>query len=382
MRIGIDASRASTAQRTGTENYSFEIIQAIHSLQSSRADESLLETSSGADDVVLYFNGRPAEEIVELFEGYEIRDIGFPRMWTHIRLSMEMIVRPPDVLFVPAHVIPLVHPKRSVVTIHDMGHLYYPETYPKNTLRYLEWATRHNILSASAIIADSESTKKDIAKYFPDAEAKTTVVYPGVSPEFRPVTDENAIERVRENYGIPGEYFLYVGTIHPRKNIERLLQAYSRFVSGADGPRPRLVLVGKKGWLPEGIMRQLDEINAEVTLAGFVPQKDLPALYSGALALLLPSLFEGFGLPVVEAMACGTPVMTANTSSLPEIVCDAGLLTDPTDVQEMAEAMRWLWEKPALRGELRERGLKRAADFTWKQAAEKTLAVLEGQDSQ
>ncbi len=374
MRIGIDASRIPTAQRTGTENYSFEMIKALCAI-------AQLSANAGKDrEFVLYFNSPPPQEMLEGFEGCEIKNIPFPRLWTHIRLSMEMALKRPDVLFVPAHVIPLVHPKRSVVTIHDMGHLYYPETYPKSTLRYLKWATRHNISSSSSIIADSESTKRDIIKHYPQAAEKTFVVYPGVSPDFRPVSDEGTIQRVRQNYGIPGEYFLYVGTIHPRKNLERLLRAYSSFVSKVTGPRPRLVLVGKKGWLPEGIMRQLDEIDAEVTMAGFVPQEDLPALYSGAIALLLSSLFEGFGLPVVEAMACGTPVMAANSSSLPEIVCDAGLLTDPMDIEEMAEAMHWLWGKPALRQELSERGLKRAADFTWQGAAETTLRVLERRD--
>ncbi len=374
MRIGIDASRISATQRTGTENYSFELIRALCSLPAA---------ASGMADsrqFVLYFNSSPSQDTSDVFEGCEIKSIPFPRLWTHIRLSMEMVLNRPDVLFVPAHVIPLVHPRRSVVTIHDMGHLYFPDTYPKSALRYLRWATRHNILSSYSIIADSESTKLDIVKHYPQAEKKTFVVYPGVSPNFKPVTDQGTIQAVRENYGIRGEYFLYVGTIHPRKNLERLLQAFSRFVNKVSGPKPRLVLVGKKGWLPEGIMRQLHEMDAEVTMAGFVPEDDLPALYSGATALLLPSLFEGFGLPVVEAMACGTPVMTANTSSLPEIVCDAGLLTDPTDIEEMAEAMYWLWEKPILREELRGRGLKRADDFSWESAAEKTLRVLERRD--
>lgn len=376
MRIGVDASRTATSQRTGTENYSLEMIKAL----------LCLHDASGAQgrnrSFVLYFNTPPEEELFAGFRDCQTKFIPFPRLWTHVRLSLEMLVDRPDVLFVPAHVIPVVHPKQSVVTIHDMGHLYYPESYTKSALRYLTWATKHNISSASRIIADSESTKRDIAKRFPEAEAKTMVVYPGISRAFAPVTDPDTLKEIRSKYGIPGEYFLYVGTIHPRKNLERLILAYGSFLKRSRGTKPRLVLAGKKGWLPEGIMRRLHEIEGEVTITGFVPDADLPALYSGATAVAIPSLFEGFGMPLVEAMACGTPVMTSNSSSMPEIVGEAGLLVDPLDVEEMAEAMFWLWSRPALREELRERGLKRAADFTWEEAAERALAILEGQPVQ
>lgn len=365
MRIGIDASRAVARERTGTENYSLHLI--AHMLQLSEEGESPRQ-------FVLYYNQRPPRGLLPA-NGYQLRVMPFPRMWTHIRLSWEMLRRPPDVLFVPAHVIPLVHPKASVATIHDLGHLYFPETYTKGDLKYLTWATEHNVRSVAHLLADSEATKSDLTKHFSVDPQRVTVVYPGVSPLFQPEHYPLELTAIRNHFGIKGPYILYVGTLQPRKNVERLIEAFAK-AKRAKRLKQQLVLAGRLGWLPEGVLRRLQEVEEAVTLAGYVPESYLPALYSGATAFVLPSLFEGFGLPVLEAMACGTPVIASDIPSLAEVVGDAGVLFSPQDTDELAETLVWVCEHREFREELRSKGFVRAKQFTWEEAARKTLEVL------
>ena len=365
MRIGIDASRALLAQRTGTENYSLQLIN--HLIELAEHDARDIEFT-------LYCPQQPADGLFTESSNWKAKVIPFPRLWTHIRLSGEMLVSRPDVLFVPGHVLPYIHPKESVVTVHDVGHLYYPETYPKNMLRYMTWATKHNIEKSKHLLADSEATKADIIRHFSIDPERITVVYPGVSLPFQPKHSATAIQAVQERYGIRPPYVLYVGTLHPRKNVERLLEAFAK--AKQRGLQEHLVIAGRLGWLPEGILRRLRDIDEGVTLAGYVPDTDLPLLYAGATLFVLPSLFEGFGMPILEAMACGAPVLAADTSSLPEVVGDAGAFFDPHNVDQLAESMTWLCQHPQELDVFRARGFVRADDFTWEEAARKTLGVL------
>jgi glycosyltransferase involved in cell wall biosynthesis len=369
MLIGIDASRAAAMQRTGTENYALHLIR------------ELLALADGHRFRLYFRQGPPAG----LFAAdYEQRIISIPRLWTHVGLSREMIARPPDLLFVPSHVLPVVHPRHSVVTVHDLGYHYHPEAHTTWQNVYLRWSTRHNARNASRILADSEATRRDLKRYYGTPPAKIAVVYPGLDDKLAPVTDTALIEGVRSRYGLNGPYLLYVGTLQPRKNLVRLVRAYSRLASllaGQDDPQPapRLVLAGKRGWLHDEITRQVGALGLEgqVLLTGYVPQGDLPALLSGALAFVYPSLYEGFGLPVLEAMACGTPVICSNTSSLPEVAGDAALLVDPHEPEALAQAMLRLVTDAELRGELAARGRQQAQRFSWQRCARETLAVLE-----
>jgi glycosyltransferase involved in cell wall biosynthesis len=224
-------------------------------------------------------------------------------------------------------------------------------------------------------------------------EEKIRVVHLGVHPRFRPVTDRGMLEGVRQRYHIPGEYILYVGTLQPRKNVVRLIEAFARvhcaLEQGYNGIGPfdqtdtrrslHLVLAGARGWQDQRMADAIVRLGLGpwVHLIGYVDEADLPALYSGARVFVLPSLWEGFGLPILEAMACGTPVVAANVSSLPEVVGDAGLLADPKDVGALARALMHVVMDPELSIRLRRRGLQRAAQFTWQRCAEATLAVLE-----
>lgn len=367
MRIGIDASRAVREQPTGTEHYSRQLIRHLLELEAAEP---------GGREYVLYAGQRPQPGLVPGGARAEVKVMPFPRLWTHVRLSLEMALHRPDVLFIPAHVVPLVHPRASVATVHDLGHIYHPEAYPAPTLKYLTWSTRHNVRAAAHLLADSEATKADIVRHFGVDAASITVVYPGVSAHFAPEWEAADLAAVKSHYGIDGPYVLYVGTLQPRKNVERLIEAFA-LAKRAAGFSERLVLTGRKGWLPGGILRALERAGETVTMAGYVPDTDLAGLYAGATAFVLPSLFEGFGMPVVEAMASGTPVIASNAGSLPEVVGEAGLLFDPTDVEALAEALVRLCEDGDLRARLRERGLRRAGQFTWETAARQTRAVLD-----
>jgi glycosyltransferase involved in cell wall biosynthesis len=295
----------------------------------------------------------------------------FPRLWTHLRLSWEIVRRSPDLLFVPAHVLPLVRPRRTVVTIHDLGYLFFPHAHTLRRRLELHLSTAWNARKATRVIAVSQATKDDLVRRYRVPKERVQVVHHGVTSRFRP-TDDPAVPA---RYGLPPSYLLYLGTLQPRKNIERLLQAYARLPAGA----PPLVLAGAKGWYFERIARTIDELGLgqRLVLPGYVADEDVPAILSAATALVYPSLYEGFGLPALEAMACGTPVIAARTSSLPEVVGEAGLLVDPLDVGALGAAMERLLSDAVLGEQLRSRGLERARAFTWERCARETMAVLE-----
>jgi glycosyltransferase involved in cell wall biosynthesis len=361
MLIGIDASRSVAQKRTGTENYSLNLISHLLALQSEHCYR-------------LYFNRPPTCEF--RIPNSEFRIMPFPRLWTHLRLSWEMARRPPDLLFVPAHVLPIVHPRCSVVTVHDLGYLYYPEAHRLLDRLYLNLSTRHNAHAATHLIADSSATQNDLIERYDIKPDKITVVYPGYDKTiFRPVRDEEAIEVVKARYGITDDYILFVGTLQPRKNLTRLIEAYWKLKARSW----KLVIAGKTGWLYEDIFRRVEEMDLEesVLFPGYVATGDLPALLSGARLFVFPPLYEGFGLPVLEAMACGTPVVCSKVSSLPEVAGDAAVLVDPLDVEELATAMERVLGDEKLRAGLIERGFEQVRKFSWERCARETLDVLE-----
>ena len=289
-----------------------------------------------------------------------------------------MAVRPPDVLFVPAHVLPLIHPRRSVVTVHDLGYLAYPEAHKTGDRRYLDWSTRWNARRAKFVIADSAATQADLIRAYGVDERKIRVIHLGRDETLAPVPDAQVLAEVQARYGITAHYVLYVGTLQPRKNLARVIEAFARAAAAPAFAGIQLVLAGKKGWLYDDLFAQVERMGlaGRVLFPGYVDDADLPALLSGALAFVFPSLYEGFGIPVLEAGACGVPVITSNTSSLPEVAGDAALLVDPHDVDAIAEAMTRLVTDAALRTELSRRGLANVQRFSWEKCARETLAVL------
>lgn len=365
MRIAIDASRAVTDQRTGTERYSLELLRA------------LLRLGPG-EEFWLYFNQPPPDGLLPPGPHWRARVIPQRRLWTHLRLSRALLRDRPDLLFVPAHVLPIVHPSRSVVTVHDLGFHFFPRAHPPLARLYLELSTRWAARRATRLIAISHCTARDLERVYGVPRERIRVVYEGVDSRFRPVLDAAQLTALERRYGLtPGGYFLAVGTLQPRKNLIGLLQAYRRYREAASAPLP-LALAGRAGWGLGPIEAEIARLGLGPWLRrlGYVPDEDLPVLYSAALAYLQPSLYEGFGLTVLEALACGTPAIVSNSSALPEVAGAAALLIDPRRPEEIAAAMLRLHEEPGLRAALAAAGPAQAARFSWERCARETLAVL------
>lgn len=358
--IGIDASRILPGRLTGTERYSLRITEAL--------------LAAGPEHRYrLYLNQQQSIPIA-LPPQAELRPIPFRRLWTHVRLSVELWQRPVDVLFVPAHVVPLFGRGPVVVTIHDLGYRYEPEAHPWRSRLYLEWSTRWSVRRAARVIAISGATRDDLCRFYGVPEGKVRVIPHGVDPQFAPQPPE-AQRKIRERYGLHAPFVLYLGTIQPRKNLVRLVRAFERLADCM--PDLELALGGKRGWLAEPIEQAIasSRHRERIHLLGYVPEEDLPALYSAAAVFTLPSLYEGFGLPALEAMACGVPVVASNRGALPEIAGPA-LLVDPLDVDALAEGLRQALQ-PDARQRLIAAGLEHARRFRWEVAGRATLEVLE-----
>lgn len=357
MRIAIDASRTTVQRVTGTEQYAIRLIRALLDLNTEH-------------QLILYFRDKPSPELFPQHKQVLQRVIPFPRAWTHARFAAALWRDRPDVTFVPAHTLPIYFPGRAVVTVHDLGFRYFPEAHPTRDRLYLDWTTRYSARRANIVLADSRATANDLTLFFNVARDKIRVVYPGVDA---PALSQN-VPSVREKYHLPERYFLFLGTLQPRKNIAVIVQSYLRWRAAHPDNPTGLVLAGGKGWL-------YDDKWAEglpgVQMTGYIDEADKGALYAGALALVFPSLYEGFGFPVIEAMRWGTPVITSNTSSLPELAGHAGLLVNPLDVGEIAGAMTKIAADDDLRQRLIARGREQAAQFTWERAAGQAMMALE-----
>ena len=367
MHIGLDASRVSLSERTGTETYSLHLIRHLLAL-------------GGEHRFSLYLR-RPLERgSLPIGPHTEERVIRVPRLWTHVGLSWEMARRQPDVLFVPAHVLPLKHPRRTIVTVHDLGYRYYPHAHRRLDWLYLDASTRWNAWTAQVVLADSEKTANDLHRFYGTPSAKVRIVYPGRDEKLERVEDAATLAAVRAKYGLSTDYILHIGTLQPRKNLARLVEAFAQTIQQEPkAKRVQLVLAGKKGWLYQELFQRVSVLGLRdrVIFPGYVPDADLPALLSGATCFAFPSLYEGFGFPVLEAQACNVPVVCANSSSLPEVAGDGALLVSPHDTAAWAEAMARILTDEGLRVQLSERGLRNTLRFSWRQCATEVLQVLE-----
>ena len=269
---------------------------------------------------------------------------------------------------------------RTVVTVYDLTTLLFPELHVRGTVEQQEKKMRFVREQADAVIAISESTRRDLIDHLGVPPHRVHVVRGAASEHFCPIEDARAIAAVARRYGLkPNSYVLSVGTLEPRKNQARLVEAFHLLNRKGAARGLKLVLAGGKGWLYDDLLQRVEELGLteDVILTGVVPDGDLPALMNGALLFVYPSLYEGFGLPVLEAMASGVPVITSNVSSLPEVAGDAAVLVDPYDVEGLAEAMQTLIESAEARAALRSKGLAQAARFSWERAAREVLAVYE-----
>ncbi len=277
-----------------------------------------------------------------------------------------------DLLHALAYVTPVLTTRPTVVTVHDLSFLYSPERFRAANRSYLRLFTRLSVRRARRIIAVSQHTKKDLLEVYGLPADKIDVVYSGLDSHFRRPPHQE-IEEFRAAHGLPERFILYLGTIEPRKNLSTLIRAYAKV-------RPegiKLVCAGGRGWMYQDVFQTVEELRVtrEVIFPGFLPEDDLPLWYSAADVFVYPSAYEGFGLPVIEALACGVPTITTNASSLPEAAGDAALLVPPDDSDALAECLAQLLGDPHLQSDLALRGPKQAGHFTWRRAASETTNV-------
>ena len=373
MFVGIDASRAVRAQRTGTERYALEIIRHLLALPQAQKHRWRLyvDHQPGGDEAWATGDLPPHAEWCLL---------PARRMWTHTSLATEMRRHPPDVLFVPSHVLPFLLPLRkmppAVVTVHDLGYHYFPAAHDWRQRIYVNAGTRWSVAAATRVVAISHATAADLQSILGVPPAKVRVVHEAANALPMPTAAE--IAALGEHYQLPRPYALYVGTLQPRKNLLRLMTAYEQLCRAGQAAFD-LVLAGSAGWLSSDIVAQAQQSRyaSQIHLTGYVADADLPALMAGARFFAFPSLYEGFGLPILEAQQLGVPTMTSQGSSLPEVAGDAALYVDPTDVEAIAQAMLRLSQDETLRQALITAGYRNVQRFSWAKAAAETLSVLE-----
>jgi glycosyltransferase involved in cell wall biosynthesis len=364
LRIAIDAHSIGTGLG-GNESYAVNLIEALAEIDSVN-DYTLYVTR---DEAVARFRNR--------WPNFRVRSTlpHTPLIRIPLTLSAELRRHPVDVLHVQFTSPPFA-PCPVVVSIHDLSFEHLPETFNRRSRAQLRFTVRRSARRAKRVLALSEHARHDIISTYRISPELVTTIPIAAPTRFRPVEDANELQRVRQTYGINGDYILSVGSIQPRKNLARLLSAYERLRrTRPNSSLPQLVLVGKRAWLYRETLKAIEEIGPGVIVTGYVPETDLPPLYSGALCFVYPSFFEGFGLPPLEAMKCGTPVITGDRTSLPEVVGDAGVLFNPFDIDAIASAIATVVDDSSLRSRLRVKSLDRARIFDWRETAKRTLEV-------
>ncbi|MCX6809159.1 MAG: glycosyltransferase family 1 protein [Candidatus Berkelbacteria bacterium] len=361
MIIGIDASRSNVKQKTGTEYYSYEIIK---NLILSNEDNFRLYSKTKLD----YLEPKP---------NVENKVMKFPKLWSQVRLSFEMIKNPPDVLFEPAHTIPVFHPKKTVVTLHDVGFKYFPQLYTPLERYYHNFSMGFSVKHATKIIAISEATKKDLMDIYNADEKRISVIYHGFDKEkYYPLKQD---EKISEKIIKLKPYIYFIGRLEAKKNIVNLIKAYGILRENPE-INHKLVLAGRPGYqyeeIKEEVLKLPLNIQKDVIEPGYILDEEVSEYMRNGSIFAFPSRFEGFGMPLVEAMASGVPIVASNTTSIPEIVSDAGLLCSPDDYQKIASNLEKIISSNGLRVELIEKGLKRSKIFDWEIASKKTLEVI------
>ncbi|MDM8531530.1 glycosyltransferase family 1 protein [Anaerolineales bacterium HSG25] len=385
--IGIDYTSA-LHQSAGIGRYTSEFVNALHEASSGIDSYSYRLFSANIN------NSPPNKPVFPSNKGnvhFSLHGTRISRRWLerlwyrlHLPLYVETWTGRLDLFHAPDFVLPPVLPKtRTIVTIHDLSYIRLPDLTMPGMNNYLNKWVPHSVKTADHVIAVSETTRQDLIELYQTPSEKITTLYHGVSPDFKPIEDKNSHDSVRNTYNINNNPFiLSVGTIQPRKNYRRLIQAFAQTLTHLPKPLAEqllLVIGGDKGWQYEPIYNEVSQLGLEsqVRFIGFVADEDLPVLYSAATLFAYPALYEGFGLPALEAMACGTPVLAASKSALPEVVGEAGRLVDPYNVPSMAQAMVELLTDESQRQQLRQTGIKQAAKFSWAKMATNLVALYD-----
>ena len=366
MHIAIDAHSVGSGLG-GNETYATNLIEALAEIDS-------------VNRYTLYVTRNAAiERFANRWPNVELRQTlpHTPLVRIPVTLPVELRRRPVDILHVQ-YTSPPLTPCPVVNTIHDLSFEHLPETFKRRSWQQMRLTIRRSAQAAQHILTDSTYSRDDILRTYKLSPERVTATPLAASAKFKPVEDFNEIERVRRRYGIVGDYILTVGSIQPRKNLPRLIRAFAALCRESN-IYPTLVVVGKRGWLYEETLEAADnsQVKEQILFTDYVPESDLPALYTGATCFVYPSYFEGFGIPPLEAMRCGTPTITGDRTCFPEIIGDGGLMVDPFDERAIRDAVLKVFSNSSLRDELRKKGIERANLFDWKETARQTLRVYE-----
>jgi glycosyltransferase involved in cell wall biosynthesis len=385
MRIGFDYT-AAVRQGAGIGRYTRQLFRALIDLD-VRNEYVLLVASRGVAPLGSREGMGYAPELGALSARPNVRVVSLPlsdrtlmMVWHRLRLPLwaELFCGALDLFHSPDFTLPPLRRAVGVLTVHDLSFIRVPESAHPRLRAYLMQAVPRSVQRAAWVLADSACTRQDLIELTAATAESVEVVYPGVDQRFGRVGDDALRETVRQRYQLPSRFILALSTLQPRKNFERLIQAYAGL---PDTVRRavKLVIAGGKGWQYEGIFETVRalQLGEAVQFPGYIADQDLPALYSLAELFVLPSLYEGFGLEPLEAMACATPVVTSNVSSLPEVVGDAAVTVDPHDVPALSEAMEHALTDTTLQQKMISRGLERVRLFTWEAAAKRLLQVYE-----
>jgi glycosyltransferase involved in cell wall biosynthesis len=375
MTIGIDASRAFVKTKTGIEEYSYQVIKHLRDFLKN-------------EQVILYLDPRVnRKEYIdfELPAHWKIKFLRAPKFWTQVRLSAEMLFRPPAALFIPAHTVPIIHPKNTIVTIHGLEYEFCPNAYSWFERWYMRWSIRKSCRWAKRIIAVSENTKKDLMRLYKVPEGKISVVYEGYSGdnfqfsgyarsgEARQSNPNNIISNLKK-------YLLFVGRLEERKNIIGIIEAFE-ILKGKYSIPHKLILVGKYGFGGERIKNKVyeSEYKNDIILTGYVSDENKYYLMANADAFLFPTFYEGFGLPILEAQSVGAPVVCSNVSSMPEVCGKHAVLVDPKDTSAIAGAIHKLVSDEDYKNDIIEKGLENVKRFSWERCAGRIADIMKNE---
>lgn len=376
MIIGIDGNEANVSRRVGVSEFAYELLQQFANLEIRHFDY----TQRKKLKFEIFLKDRPMSDFPNVSENWQYKVFGPKKLWTQLALPAHLLLSKskPDIFFTPSHYAPRFSPCPTVISIMDVAYAHYPQLFAKKDLYQLEQWTKYSVKKASAIITISEASKRDILKTYTLSEDKVSVVYPGIKPMQGLTPHIYPTQELQRKFGIKEKYLLFVSTLQPRKNIVRLIEAFSRLKETKDH-KLQLVIVGKKGWLYEEILAAPDQfaVSQDVLFLDFVSNDELAVLYQHAQAFVFPSLYEGFGLPILEAMKYGCPVITSNVSSMPEAGGDAAEYVDPLDVEDITKKIEKVLSDGSLRKEMIAKGKKQIEKFSWEKAGKETLEVLE-----
>jgi glycosyltransferase involved in cell wall biosynthesis len=366
MTIGIDGNEANIEHKVGIGEYAYELLRQFYNFQLPISNFQFR----------IYLKNKPLPDMPKEKEGWNYKVIGPKKMWTQFALPFNLLLdsKRPDVFFSPSHYAPRFFPGPTAISIMDLSYTHFPELFTKHDLYQLVNWTKYSAKNARKIFTISNFSRDDIIKTYRKSPKDVVTIYLGIKPVLGKY-QVLSMEDLKKKFGISKPYILFVGTLQPRKNIAKLIEAFS-LLKNKD---TQLVIVGKKGWLWEEILAAPKKFNIEdrVKFLDFVGNEDLPSLYKNALCFVLPSLYEGFGLPVLEAMKFGCPTVISDVSSLPEVGGDASLYFDPQSVDDIAQKLNTVISDEKLRAEMVEKGYNQIKKFSWEKTAKETLKVLE-----